>query len=105
MAVAAAAGNFGALHTIAVIGRINNAALCNGFKKAGPAAAAVKLSVAFKKRVTAYSAKIGAGIKRVPVLTGKSPFGTFFTGNIIYLFGQYFFPFFVAECYFTRIGF
>ncbi len=60
MGLAAAALYFGAVHSVGVVGQIDDAGFGDGLVKAGPAAAAVELGIADEQRVTAGYTVIGS---------------------------------------------
>ena len=89
--LAAAALYFGTAHAQRIVGGVNNTAFGDGLVKRRPAAAAFKLGIAFKKRVATGKAIISTYLFKPFKLRGPGAFGSFLPGNIVYIFGQYFF--------------
>jgi hypothetical protein len=102
--LATAALHFGALHSMGVIGRINNASLADGLVKAGPAAAAFEFGIAFKQGVAANSAVIGSNFLAIFKLAGPGPLGALLPCNGVHIGRQYLSPFFFSDIHLRRVG-
>ena len=86
--LATAAFHFRPVHAVGVIRQIDDASLADGLIEAGPAAAAFKFGIAFKQRIPANGAIIGADLLRAFEGACPGPFGAFLTGYFVYVLWQ-----------------
>ena len=86
--VARAASHLGPQHTMGSVFFLTDNIGINGPRKAGPAAAGIKLVGRGKKRFTGDYIHIYAGAETVPELVMKSRFGAVFMRHLILRFSQ-----------------
>ena len=96
MGFAATAHHFGTVHTVRVVGLIDNASLGNGLVEAGPTAAAFEFGIAAEKGVSASCAVIGSHFIERFIFARPGAFGSFLAGDMEYIRGQDLFPFLIA---------
>jgi hypothetical protein len=77
------ANHFVTAHSITFVIIHGNGRIVRWFIEAWPPGARVKLCVGFKKFLLAAGAVVCAFFVVIPVLTGKSPFGPFFSQYMI----------------------
>src|ERR1700693_4766057 len=100
MRVALGAHDFGADHTVAAIDFFGDAALGEGFGKAGPAASGVEFGIGFEERLAAACASIDAGSGGGLVLAAEWRLGGFLARNRELNRGKLFSPFVFGLVYF-----
>ena len=76
---------FGAIHSMGMIGRINDTALADRLIKTGPTAATLKFGIAPEQWIPADSTVIRSLLEKILVLAGPGPFRSLQTGYIIHV--------------------
>jgi hypothetical protein len=104
MGFATTALYFGALHTMAIVGRVQDATLCKGLKKAGPTAATFEFGLTLEQGLSTGLAMVGAYFAGLFDRAAPGSLGPFLARNVIDIRGKDLLPFALRQVDLSTVG-